>query len=85
MAQANLNQAIEISHEFNGLTVQPIVEQCQGCERARTNEQGTYCLNFPNPAIKWRRGNCNMATHTKNGAQQNAAKVRIGQQKQKKR
>lgn len=71
---------------LNGMTMETIVEECQGCERAEERENGTFCKNFPVPSAKWRRGVCNMATHkkaeAKNGGQ---AKVRVGQQKQKKK
>jgi len=50
---------------FNGGACHTIVEQCEGCDRAREFATGTYCMNFPDPAIKWRRGNCNMATNIK--------------------
>lgn len=50
---------------FNGGACHNVVEQCQGCERARQFPTGIYCMNFPDPALKWRRGNCNMATNIK--------------------
>ena len=73
--------------EFNGGACHTIVEECQGCERIFQSGTGQYCKVFPQPAIKWRRGACNMATHKKgdNGKSQAASKVRMGQQKQKKK
>jgi hypothetical protein len=50
---------------FNGGSCHPIVEACVGCERAKQYPTGQYCVNFPDPAAKWRRGTCNMATHMK--------------------
>jgi hypothetical protein len=40
-----------------------IAEKCTGCQKAQQFLTGTYCLMFPEPATKWRIGNCNMATH----------------------
>jgi hypothetical protein len=52
---------------FNGGKCHPVVESCEGCERQLKVEMGDYCLAFPDPAAKWRRGACNLATHVKNG------------------
>ena len=70
---------------FNGGVCNPIVEQCVGCDRIKEYPEGKFCMVFPDPAAKWRRGNCNMATHIKSEAKIAAAKVRVGQQKQKKK
>lgn len=51
--------------QFNGGSCHPIVEQCEGCQKAKEFPTGVYCLVFPDPASKWRIGNCNMATHLK--------------------
>jgi len=53
---------------FNGGSCHTIVEACVGCDRAKTFPNGTYCISFPEPAVKWRRGICNMATHMKTEA-----------------
>jgi hypothetical protein len=50
--------------QFNGGACHPIVEQCEGCEKAKEFPAGKYCLVVPDPAAKWRFGSCNMATHT---------------------
>ena len=72
--------------EFNGGTCHTIIEECQGCERIFEAATGQYCQIFPQPAIKWRRGTCNMATHKKGGnGKGQDGKVRLGQQKQKKK
>jgi len=52
---------------FNGGKCRPVVETCEGCERILSFEEGQYCGAFPDPAGKWRRGICNLATHQKNG------------------
>ena len=56
--------------QFNGGNCHPIVEQCEGCQKVLEAPEQKYCMNFPDPAIKWRLGNCSMATHIKvsNGA-----------------
>lgn len=43
----------------------PIVEACQGCERAVNVDDATFCKSYPNPSAKWRHGLCNFATHVK--------------------
>lgn len=52
---------------FNGGKCHTVVESCDGCDRIVSFEGGSYCGSFPEPAIKWRRGACNLATHAKNG------------------
>jgi hypothetical protein len=49
--------------QFNGGTCHPVVEQCDGCRNVTEFSTGTFCNIAPDPAIKWRLGNCNMATH----------------------
>ncbi len=60
----------------------PIVEKCGGCDRIASETQ--TCTAFAFPETKWRLGNCSMATHIKVESAKNE-KVRVGQQKQKKR
>ena len=63
---------------------QPIHEKCVGCERIHPEEK--VCLAYLYPAEKWRLGNCPMATHiTEQVDNSKKGKVRVGQQKQKKR
>jgi len=50
---------------FNGGSCHAIVEKCEGCQKVLELPTGNYCQVFPDPAIKWRVGNCNMATHVK--------------------
>jgi hypothetical protein len=70
---------------FMGGACRPIVEQCEGCDRVRDFPEGKFCGVFPDPAAKWRRGMCNMATHIKVDVKAVEAKKRVGQQKQKKK
>ena len=48
---------------FNGGICHEIVEQCNGCKRNAQHASGWYCSACPEPAIKWKNGNCNLATH----------------------
>lgn len=50
---------------YNGFICQPIVEQCQGCDRAQDFEGKEFCTSYPLPASKWSLGRCNFATHVK--------------------
>lgn len=44
-------------------TCLPIVDNCNGCARIMVLEAGSYCSACPDPAAKWKRGVCNLATH----------------------
>jgi hypothetical protein len=59
----------------------PIVKQCTGCE----NIEGDVCRIWASPAAKWRLGGCPSATHVKPEIKGPEEKVRVGQQKQKKK
>ncbi|MFO7752843.1 MAG: PxxKW family cysteine-rich protein [Desulfobacteraceae bacterium] len=50
---------------FNGGSCRPVVEACDGCSRVKEYADGRYCTASPDPAVKWKNGNCNMATHLK--------------------
>jgi len=60
---------------FNGGNCHTAVEQCDGCQKVIDLESGRYCMVFPDPAIKWRLGTCNMATHVKATNGKAAAKL----------
>lgn len=68
MAQAakkeNGGGAVDTQKYTNG-SFQPVVENCQGCERTVTVESNTYCSAYTLPESKWRHGICNFATHVK--------------------
>ena len=80
------------------LMKQPIVAKCIGeksCSRIEplvkdlTFIDGVpsplcYCKSYAFPAAKWRNGNCNMADHIVTEVKKDS-KVRVGQQKQKKK
>jgi hypothetical protein len=88
---ATIKQGIECTFmtqkgcDFTGGACRPIVEKCEGCDRVREYADGRYCNQFPDPAAKWRLGVCNMATHIKVESKVADGKVRVGQQKQKKK
>lgn len=63
----------------------PIVQQCVGCDRVAREEGGKHCSAFAFPDFRWRQGACSMATHIKVESPKVAEKVRVGQQKQKKK
>ena len=69
---------------FNGGSCHTIVEQCDGCQRVKGFSTGEFCLNFPDPAAKWRVGQCTMATHVKMG-NGTAASVKVNPLKASKR
>ncbi|THB63733.1 MAG: hypothetical protein D6E12_16235 [Desulfovibrio sp.] len=50
---------------FNGVTIQPVVENCDGCERIKEFEGEKFCGSYPSPEMKWKLGACNFATHVK--------------------
>jgi len=51
--------------KYNTGECKPIVEKCEGCQRAAEYEAGKFCLSAPDPDLKWKSGNCNLATHVK--------------------
>lgn len=61
---------------------QPVVEECEKCWRILPD--GT-CNAYAFPKAKWRNGPCNLASHVRVEEEKTKVKVRVGQQKQKKR
>lgn len=64
---AELLNAVKSGDEVtvNGMTVQPIVDKCEGCDRVRDFDGRQYCSSYPQPDRKWAGGRCNFATHVK--------------------
>ncbi|HBH29304.1 MAG: PxxKW family cysteine-rich protein [Desulfofustis sp. PB-SRB1] len=62
---------------------QPIVEQCEGCDRVIEEDGAKRCQTYLNPAAKWRNGICNFATHRK--PEIKVAKVKVNPLKASKR
>ena len=50
---------------FAGGACFEIIEQCEGCAKIIEYETGRFCSVYPHPAMKWRNGACNFATHVK--------------------
>ena len=65
------------------MSFQPVVDQCEGCDRVISNEGTMHCTTYVNPAAKWRLGMCNFATHAK--PEIKVVKVRINPLKAAKR
>ena len=63
----------------------PVVEQCAGCDHVLKEENFQRCSAFAFPDAKWRLGACTLATHIKSDAAKAGGKVRVGQQKQKRK
>ena len=60
---------------YNGGVCLPVVEACQGCKRIVEHPSGLYCSASPDPAKKWKNGNCNLATHIDNTVIEAKAKI----------
>jgi len=48
---------------YNGGICREAVEPCSGCGRLVEYTSAWYCSACPEPAARWRSGNCNLATH----------------------
>jgi hypothetical protein len=59
---------------YNGGTCHPVVEECQGCDRAKEYATGIYCDSYSEPQLKWLSGSCNLATHVKKAQNNNDAR-----------
>ncbi len=70
---------------FIGGTCFEVVEQCEGCARIITLDTGRFCAVYPHPAMKWRRGLCNFATHVKKEIEKDASGKKINPLKAAKR
>ncbi len=60
---------------YNGGICHEITENCSGCNRTIQYDSGWYCAVSPDPQIKWKTGNCNLATHVKSEAADVSSKV----------
>ncbi len=60
---------------YNGGMCYTTIDKCEGCDRKAQFETGWYCASNPEPAIKWKNGNCNLATHVKEEAKAKKAKI----------
>ena len=50
---------------YNEAACLPIIDECNGCQRTSEFPTGMYCVAAPDPSLKWKNGNCNIATHVK--------------------
>lgn len=69
---------------YKGVIMEVIVEKCEGCDRVVPFEDANYCTTYAQPALKWAKGNCNFATHTRNEADK-GAKAKVNPLKASKR
>jgi hypothetical protein len=69
--------------KFKDGSFQPIVEQCEGCERIVEVDGVKYCDTYMIPEAKWRLGICNLATHVK--PEVKVVKIRVNPLKAAKR
>jgi uncharacterized protein DUF6811 len=68
---------------YNGGLCHEIIENCNGCNRASEFSSGWYCTACPEPSVKWKNGNCNLASHITR--ENNGKKVKINPLKASKR
>ena len=59
---------------YNGGQCHPVVEQCQGCDRAVEYASGIYCNSYSEPRLKWLSDSCKLATHIKKNQNNNGSK-----------
>lgn len=67
---------------------EPIVDQCKSFNESGSPCQridGEFCSAAVVPSARWRLGPCNLATHVVARIEDQSGKVRVGQQKQKKK
>ena len=48
---------------YNGGICHEIVKQCDGCSRVSEYSSRWYCTAYPDPSLKWKNGECNIASH----------------------
>lgn len=68
---------------YNQGSCRQIIDKCEGCARLGEFPTGKFCTVHPDPASKWKIGNCNMATHIVKAAA--AAKEKLNPIKASKR
>jgi Family of unknown function (DUF6811) len=50
---------------FSERNFQPVIENCEGCDRVVEESGSHFCRSYLKPEAKWRLGICNFATHAK--------------------
>jgi len=48
---------------YNGGICHEIVDQCNGCNRSAEFSSGWFCTACPDPSLKWKISDCNIASH----------------------
>ncbi|MGE4505299.1 MAG: PxxKW family cysteine-rich protein [Desulfovibrionaceae bacterium] len=70
--------------QFKGIILEPVVEKCEGCDRAVPFEGASYCPTYAQPSRKWASGVCNFATHVRAEVEK-GGKVKVNPLKASKR
>ena len=70
---------------YNGGKCHSVVDSCNGCMNTEKYPVGIYCQIYAEPALKWLGGECNMASHSKNGTKEDASSRKINPLKASKR
>ena len=60
---------------YNGGFCHETTENCNGCNRASEFSAGWYCTACPEPSLKWKNGNCNLASHVTQETVTNKQKI----------
>ncbi|MFC1856745.1 PxxKW family cysteine-rich protein [Thermodesulfobacteriota bacterium] len=60
---------------YNGGICHEVVERCNGCNRTLEFSSGWYCKACPDPELKWKNGNCNLASHLASASTAGKAKI----------
>lgn len=60
---------------YNGGYCCEIVDECKECKRSAEFSGAWYCTACPEPALKWKNGNCNLATHVSSIVKENKIKI----------
>ncbi|MBA3030097.1 MAG: hypothetical protein FP816_14995 [Desulfobacteraceae bacterium] len=60
---------------YNGGICCETIEPCSGCKRTVEYSSSWYCTACPDPKMKWKNGNCNLATNIIQAAKGAAAKI----------
>ena len=68
----NINKKVQLKREQMINERYPIVEECIGCNKVEADPNSPNpeyttcyqkCLAYINPAMKWKLGDCNLASH----------------------
>jgi hypothetical protein len=60
---------------YNGGICHEAVEQCDGCSRKIEYSSSWYCTSCPEPAVRWKIGSCNLATHVTSAGGDSKTKI----------